>query len=84
MAGGSVTDWVAKTIDGENDLKVVDRTAEDLLIVRYKDGRVFPVAVVGVNGVIQPDDVQPVLSQATKPEFVVNVNRTGFPGGSHF
>ena len=73
MAGGSVTDWVAKTIELKDGLTVVRRTAEDLLIVKYVDSRPFPVAVTGVKDVVQPEHVQPVLSHATKPEFVVTV-----------
>lgn len=70
---GNVVDWVANKINPEDGLKVIDRTPEDFLVVKYKDGRSFPVAVVGVQNVVLPEHVQSVLSQATKPEFVVNV-----------
>lgn len=82
MAGGSVTDWVASKVDSENDMRVTGRTSEDFLLISYKDGRPFPAAILGVTGVVQASDVQPVLSQATKPEFVVNVPSVTLWSGS--
>jgi hypothetical protein len=82
MANCSVTNWVAEKIDSQNDVKVVDRTTEDFLLIRHNDGRAFPIAVLGVDGVIQPGHVQPVLSHATKPEFVMNVPSKALWSGS--
>jgi hypothetical protein len=70
---GSVTDWVANKIDPDQGLQVVGRTPEDFLILRYKSDEPFPTAVIGVDDVIEPAHVRPVLSLATKPEFVMNV-----------
>ena len=73
MARGSVTDWVAEHIDPNTGVEIIDRTAEDFLMVRYKKGAAFPAAVIGAQDVVLPDDVAPVLAHATKPNFVVNV-----------
>jgi hypothetical protein len=69
----NITDWVANKINPEDGLTVVGRTAENLLIVKFHDDEPFLVAVIGVNGVILPEHVQPLLSHATKPQFIVNV-----------
>lgn len=73
MANGSVTDWVAAHIDPNAGFKLVDRTAEDFLLIEDVEGRISPVAVVGAKPVVMPADVAPVLSHARKPEFVVNI-----------
>lgn len=71
--GGSVTDWVVEHLNPEGGLKIVDRTPEDFLIVQFEGKATFPVAVIGARDVVLPDHVRPVLSNARKPEFVVNI-----------
>jgi hypothetical protein len=73
MAGGSVTDWVENHIDSNAGFKLLGRTAEDFLLIEDRKGRTYPVAVVGAKPVVMPADVAPVLAQATKPQFVVNI-----------
>src|ERR1700722_1886919 len=70
---GSMTDWVATKINPEDGLTVVGRTPEDLLLVQFHSNEPFPVAVIGVKDVILVEHVQPALSHATKPQFIVNV-----------
>lgn len=68
---GSITDWVASKIDPREGLSVVGRTPEDLLLMQFKSNEPFPVAVIGVGDL--PQHVQPLLSLATRPQFIVNV-----------
>jgi len=70
---GRVTDWVSDRIDPTSGIEVIDRTAEDFLVIRYRNNEAFPVAVIGAREVVLTDHVVPVLSRATKPQFVVNV-----------
>ncbi|TDW62808.1 hypothetical protein EDF57_107206 [Novosphingobium sp. PhB55] len=70
---GSITDWAASKIDPREGLSVVGRTPEDFLIMKYRDGLPFPVAILGVQDVILVDHVQPLFSHVTKPQFVANV-----------
>lgn len=70
----SVVDWVAEKLGKDDDeLCVVGRTHEDFLVVRSKQGYRFPVAVLGVKGVIDLSDVEPLFTMATKPLLVINV-----------
>ncbi len=70
---GSVTDWLASRLDARSGIELVDRTPEDFLTVRDRNGKSFPVAVVGAQDIVTPEHVRPVLSHASKPEFIVNV-----------
>lgn len=72
MAEGAA-DWVAGRIEEEGRLKLVDRTDGGLLVVNSDESGTFPVAVTGVQDVVTPDHVRPVLKSATRPKFVVNV-----------
>lgn len=81
MAG--ITDWVAERIDSNHGVSVVERTAEDFLILKADGRPPFPAAVIGVKDVIRREDVAPVLSLETKPQFVVNVpSRTLWSGAA--
>ena len=70
---GSVTDWVASKIEPNDGIAVVGRTPEDFLIIQNDKGMQFPVAIIGVSDLILPKHVSTVLSQSTKPQFVMNV-----------
>lgn len=67
------TDWVAEKISSDQHVRVVDRTADDLLVVESRNGYQFPVAVIGVQNVIGQSDVQPLWCGATEPKLVINV-----------
>jgi hypothetical protein len=69
----SVTDWVAQKLVESEGLQIVERTAEDFLIVKSNNNFRFPVAVLGVQKVIELSDVVPLFAGKTKPEFVINV-----------
>jgi hypothetical protein len=69
----NVTEWVASRLDARSGIELADRSPEGFLIVKARDGNSFPVAVVSAPDIVMPDHVRPVLSCATKPEFVVNV-----------
>jgi len=78
---GSITDWLASKIDPDDGLTIVDRTPEDFLLMQFRSNEPFPVAVISVKDVILPEHVQPILSHATKPQFIVNVpSRTLWSG----
>lgn len=70
---GNIVDWVASKIDPREGLSVIGRTPEDFLIMEYRGGPHFPVAVLGVKDVILVHHVQPLFSYVTKPQIVVNV-----------
>lgn len=70
---GNVTDWVADKLTTKGDFEIVNRTPENFLVVRSKDGYTFLVAVLGLQNVIGLSDVEPLFAGATKPQFVVNV-----------
>lgn len=70
---GSIVDWVASKIDPRDGLSVIGRTPENFLIMEYSNGPQFPVAALGVQGVILAPHVQPLFSHVTKPQFVINV-----------
>ena len=70
---GSITDWVASKINPEDGLTVVGRTPEDLLLVQFQGNEPFPVAAIGLQDVILPQNIQPLLLYAPKPQFIVNV-----------
>lgn len=70
---GNIVDWIASKIDPNEGLSVIERTSEDFLIMEYKGGPHFPVAVLGVKDVILVNHVQPLFSQTMTPKFVVNV-----------
>lgn len=69
----SPTDWVSEKLEESGDVEVVERTAEDFLVVESRDGYTFPVAVIGVQGLIEVSDVEPLFGGETEPKFVVNV-----------
>ena len=70
---GNVTDWVANKLVESEGLQIVERTPEDFLVVKSKDDYTFPVAVLGVQNVIELSDVEPLFAGDTKPKFVMNV-----------
>ncbi|RKH23628.1 hypothetical protein D7V77_23180 [Corallococcus sp. CA041A] len=70
---GNVTDWAADKLTTKENIKSVNRTPENFLVVRSKDGYTFLVAVLGVQNVIELPDVEPLFAGATKPQFVMNV-----------
>lgn len=70
---GSITDWVAGKIDPKDGLTLVGRTPEDLLLVQFESNEPFPVAAIGVTDIILPKNILPLLSYATRPQFIVNV-----------
>lgn len=70
---GDATNWVADKLATNEGLEIVDRTAEDFLVVRSSDGSTFLVAVLGIQNVISAADVEPLFAGATKPQFIVNV-----------
>ncbi|NVK21214.1 MAG: hypothetical protein HWD86_01735 [Kangiellaceae bacterium] len=66
--------WVAKKLsEDENNIKVVETTAEDFLVIDRKDGNRFIVAVLGLKGIIRADAVRPLFSGENKPQLVINV-----------
>jgi hypothetical protein len=70
---GSITDWVASKIDPKDGLTLVGRTPEEFLLVQFESNEPFAVAAIGVKDIIMPENVQPLLSYATRPQFIVNV-----------
>lgn len=70
---GSIVDWAASKIDPTDGLSVIGRTSEDFLMMEYRGGPHFPVAVIGVREVILVHHVQPLFSYVTKPQIVVNI-----------
>lgn len=66
-------DFFSTLLEEREGLEIVDRTPEGFLIVDAGDDYAFPVAVLGVQNVIQLPDVGPLFSGSTQPEFVVNV-----------
>lgn len=74
--GNNPIDWVAEKLVKKERLEVVARTPENFLIVKWKDGYTFPVAVLGVKNVIELSDVEPLFATASKPSFVLNVPST--------
>lgn len=79
-----VTTWVAEKLStAQHDVKVLERTSEDLLIVGTMDGYSFSVAVVGVHDVVQASHVEPLFAGANMPQLVVNVpSRTLWSGAA--
>ncbi|OQS30431.1 hypothetical protein [Chromobacterium violaceum] len=69
----SVTDWVADKLATAHDIKIIERTPEDFLVVSTNDGYTFLVAVMGVQNVIELSDVELLFAGATKPHFIMNV-----------
>lgn len=67
------TDWVAERLATSGELELVERTPEDFLVVQSKDKYTFPVAVLGVQNLIELSDVEPLFAGAINPRFVVNV-----------
>jgi hypothetical protein len=68
-----VIEWVENKFKNDGDVKVVSRTAENLLIIEGKHGYTFHVAVIGLRGTIKDTDVSPLFKTANKPQLVVNV-----------
>jgi hypothetical protein len=80
---GNVTDWAIKKLSDDSTLHVLDRTPEDLLVIKAKDDYSFVVAVVGVQPVIHLSDVKPLFTGVTRPNLVVNVpSRTLWSGAA--
>ncbi|HNP31240.1 MAG TPA: hypothetical protein PKK23_19495 [Nitrospirales bacterium] len=68
-----VTDWVAEKLVESERLQIVERTPEDFLVVKSKDDYTFPVAVLGMQNVIELSDVEPLFAGDSRPKFVMNV-----------
>ena len=79
---GNVTDWVVGKLRDDKCLEVIDRTPDDLLVVKAKDDYTFVVAVLGVQPAIQLSNVQPLFARATRPDLVVNVPSQALWSGS--
>lgn len=69
----NVTDWVAEMLVEKERLQIVERTPEDFLVVKSKDDYTFPVAVMGMQNVIELSDVEPLFAGDSRPKFVMNV-----------
>jgi hypothetical protein len=69
--GNKATDWVAKKLEENKELAIVQRTPEDFLIVRSQENHEFLVSVLSVQN--EQSDVEPLFAGATKPQFIVNV-----------
>lgn len=67
------SDWVAEKLVATEGLQVVERTPEGFLVVQSKGLYSFPVAVLGVQNVIEQAEVESLFAGATVPKFVVNV-----------
>jgi hypothetical protein len=67
---GNVTDWAIKKLSDDSTLHVLDRTPEDLLLIKAKDDYSFVVAVVGVQPVIHLSDVKPFLRPSIQPLII--------------
>jgi hypothetical protein len=69
----NVTDWVAEKLVESERLQIVERTPEYFLVVKSKDDYTFPVAVLGMQNVIEVSDVEPLFAGDSRPKFVMNV-----------
>lgn len=69
----TATEWVENKIKEDNDVKILGRTAENLLIVEGKQGHTFYVAVIGNKGIVKDKDVLPLFEFENKPDLVVNL-----------
>jgi hypothetical protein len=69
----NASDWVAEKLVATEGLQVVQRTPEGFLVAQSKGRYSFPVAVLGVQDVIEQSDVEPLFAGPTVPMFVVNV-----------
>jgi hypothetical protein len=80
----NVTDWVVEKLAEYKDrLSILDRTPDDVLVVRAKDGYSFSVAILGVQNVVRISHVQPLFTVAGKPQLVVNVpSKTPWSGAA--
>lgn len=79
----SVTNWVENNLNSSDSLKVLGRTDEDFLIIKPKNHSSILVAVIGVQGVVRREHVDPVFSGMTKPAFVMNVpSKTPWSGSA--
>jgi hypothetical protein len=80
----NVTDWVVEKLAEYKDrLSLLDRTPDDLLVLRAKDGYSFSVAILGVQNVVSISHVQPLFTVAGKPQLVVNVpSKTPWSGAA--
>ena len=80
----NLTDWVVEKLDEYKDrLSILDRTPDDLLVVRAKDGYSFSVAILGVQNIVNVSHVRPLFTVAGKPQLVVNVpSKTPWSGAA--
>lgn len=80
----NLTDWVVeKLVEYKDRLSILDRTPDDLLVVRAKDGYSFSVAILGVQNVVSVSHVRPLFTVAGKPQLVVNVpSKTPWSGAA--
>lgn len=70
---GNIVDWVADKLATNGEFEAVERTPEGFLSVKSRHGNSFLLAAIGVKGVIERSDVDPLFNGLIKPEFVVNV-----------
>lgn len=80
----NLTDWVVeKLVEYKDRLSILDRTPDDLLVVRAIDGYSFSVAILGVQNVVSLSHVRPLFTVAGKPQLVVNVpSKTPWSGAA--
>jgi len=70
----TLNQWVTeKLATSEKRLKVTGYTPEQFLLIEAKNSYTFTVAVLGIKGIIQITDVQPLFAGSNKPQLVVNV-----------
>jgi len=69
----NVVDWVENKLANDHEVTVVGRTNKNFLVIEYKDGYSFNVAVIGVKGIIEDSNVLPLFETTDKPQLVVNV-----------
>lgn len=69
----SAVDWVTTKLEESEELKIVGRTPEGFLIIESKEDQTIRVAVLGVQGVIKLEDVEPLFAGTMKPQFILNV-----------
>jgi hypothetical protein len=56
------------------ELEIIGRTPEDFLMVKTpKSSNTFLLAVMGVQGLIERSDVEPLFAGTNKPQLVINV-----------
>lgn len=70
---GNITEWVVEKLNEDSSLTFIEQLTENCIKVKYEDGLIFCVAVIGVEGVVKLSDVQPLFFGSHKPDLVINV-----------